>query len=701
MSKVKTPVTGVQTRKQTMSLTRGKGEFRPDTVDLEKRTIDVVLTSGQSGKRYDWYNELEYLEELEVTPEAIRTDRLDKGLSVIDNHDTYKGIDGVFGVTEDYRFENGLLIATVRFAIDDESDVKFKKIADGILRHVSVGYKVHKYLKSRGEQDKLDTYRATDWEITELSFVVTSFETENGTRSAKSKTEPTYEVEIVEEKQMNKEQLARLALLQGLKSRSNEENAEMTTLLALQSRSEHTPPAVAVVTEPVRSEPTPPAVAVVAQVDTTALRTEERGALAPMLAAANSAGLTVEFATRSFSEGKSLDEFRALVIDELGKDSSANIINTPIPKADERSDQRENARSDVENSLLSRCGAEVEMTDGVRDYRGLSLIETARQFMEDSGASMRGMSPTKIAQRAFNSTSDFPLILENVMNKNLLGAYAEMPQTFLGLGAKTELSDFREKHMYRLGDSPDLVPLGEGGEYKSGTMTETKESYRLHTFARKIAFTRQMLINDDMSALDKVPTMFGRAGSKLESDIVWGLLLNWDFLKNKAANITMADGKALFHADHKNLLTGAGSALTKAGLTALRKNGRKQTNLDGNALNMVYNTLVMPSDLETEAEELLFNNYVANVSSESSSFRNKFEVRIEERLAAIPTFGLTGWYAFSNFIETFEYATLAGEPDMTTEIVNSMDADGLTVKVRKDFGAGLVDHRGMALSKGL
>jgi phage major head subunit gpT-like protein len=222
----------------------------------------------------------------------------------------------------------------------------------------------------------------------------------------------------------------------------------------------------------------------------------------------------------------------------------------------------------------------------------------------------------------------------------------------------------------------------------------------LNTFARKILFTRQALINDDMNALSKVPTMFGRAGSKVESDIVWGLLLNWDFLNGKAANNVMADGKTLFHADHKNKLTGAGSALSKTSLSNLRKLGRKQVNLDGEPLNMVFNTLVMPSDLETTAEELLFNNYIANVSNETSSFRNKFEVRIEERLAIINTIGLTAWYAFSNFIETFEYATLAGEPDMVSEVVNSRDADGMTVLARKDFGAGLVDHRGMAMSNG-
>lgn len=694
--------TGHKTRKTTMGSMRVNGEFRPNTVDLEKRTIEVVFTTGQGGKRYDWYNDVEYIEELDVTPESVRTERLDKGLSVIDNHDTYRGIDGVFGITEEYRFENGQLIGTVRFASDEESDKKFQKAADGILRHVSLGYKVHKYLKSRGETDKLDTYRAIDWEPTELSFTPVSFETENGTRSAERQNETTYEVEI-EEIKMTQAQLARLLLLQGLQSRSTDEDSEMATLVALKTR---TAAEVATPATIVRADPPPvPAVAPVVTVDTGAIRTEERGALVSFLDVAKKAGVQIEDATRAYTDGKSIDEYRTMIINNMGTASADNVVNTPTLTEDERSDQRANSRTDVENSLILRCSGsarnDVEMTDGIRDYRGLSLIETARQFMEDSGTPMRGLSPTKIAQRAFNSTSDFPLILENVMNKNLLGAYAETPQTFLGLGTKTELSDFREKHMYRLGEAADLLPLGEGGEYKSSTMAETKESYRLHTYARKIAFTRQMLINDSLDALDKVPMMFGRSGSKLESDIVWGLLLNWDFINNKAANIKMADGKALFHADHKNLLTGAGSVLSKDGLSALRKNGRKQTTMDGDTLNMVYNTLVMPSDLETTAEEILFNNYIANVSSETSSFRNKFEVRIEERLAVIATYGATAWYAFSNFIETFEYATLAGEPDMSTEIVNSTDADGMTVKVRKDFGAGLVDWRGMALCKGL
>jgi hypothetical protein len=51
-------------------------------------------------------------------------------------------------------------------------------------------------------------------------------------------------------------------------------------------------------------------------------------------------------------------------------------------------------------------------------------------------------------------------------------------------------------------------------------------------------------------------------------------------------------------------------------------------------------------------------------------------------------------------MDTFEYAYLSGEEEMYTEVVTSTDVDGLEVKVRKDFGAGLVDWRGMAKAVG-
>lgn len=698
-------------RKGQMRLKSISGSFRPETVNEEERTVEVVFTTGEGGKRYDWYEGVEYIEELDVTDASIRTGRLDKGLSVLDSHNTYGGIDNVFGITEGYRIENGEMIGTVRFASDEKSDERFRKVADGILRHVSLGYKVHKYFKSRGADDKLDTYRAVDWEPTELSFVPVSFETTNGVRSEQRENEPTFAVEI-EEETMNKDQLVRLAFLQGLENRTAEQTAEMNTLLQLQrmyaddvqSRTEVPAPAApaAVVTPEVqRTEvapaPTAPA-AVAPQVNADEIRQQAAADSAEMFTACRNVGLSTEYAERAIADGKSLEVFRAELITELGnRDSEFIIPNTGVElNSDGRSDNRAAQIDAAVAAIQYRNGDNVELNDTIRGFTGMRLLDMARHFAGQGNE--LGYSPMKVAKRAFHTNSDFPLILENVMNKSLNRGYTETPQTFRDLGTRTTHNDFRDRKTYTLGDAPNLLPLGEHGEYKAGTFSESGEQYGLATYARKIGFTREMLINDDMNALSNVPTMFGAASSRLESDVVWGLLLNYDFFTNSANNILMSDQKALFHADHGNLLE-AGSALSETALSNLRLLGRNMKTLDGNYMNVTYKTLVMGGDLETTAEKLLQNNFVAAKSADTNSFLNKLDFRIEPRVAAVSA---TQYLAFAKSIEidTFEYAYLAGEEEMMVDVVNSIDVDGMMVRVRKDFGAGLKDYRGMAKATG-
>jgi hypothetical protein len=531
--------------------------------------------------------------------------------------------------------------------------------------------------------------------------VAVSFETNNGVRG-EHQNEKTFEVEIVEENIMTEAQRARLTLLQGLTSRTQEEEREMTNLLAIQQRSEGGAEPAPVVVEQGQQRATPvvePAPAPVPAPNAA----EIRGSLPVMLDAVRNAGLTDNFAIEAFTRGDSVDQFRAAVIAELGAESSEHVIRNQGVSldSDDRSDGKEQTMRAAEDYLFHRCGKNVEEGSQYRQFNGLSLYDMAREFVLANGENVTGLSRQRIASRAFHSTSDFPLILENVMNKNLQAAYMETPQTFRDLGMRTTVNDFREKHAYTLGDAPNLLPLGEHGEYKAGTFGEGKEKYSIATFARKIGFTRQMLINDDMSALDRMPAMFGAAGSRLESNIVWGLILGWNFFTNKADNNVnkMSDGKNLFHADHGNLLTAAG-VLDKTGLSNIRKLGRKTKTLDGNYMNLTFNELVVPEDLETTAEDILVNNFIANQVGNTNQFRGTMGFRVEPRLAAV-TGGATAWYAFSNAMKCFEYAYLAGEEEMMTEVNTNTDVDGLEIKVRKDFGAGLSDYRGIAKSNGV
>lgn len=653
---------------------RGQAMFRPETVDRENRTVEIVFTTGQSGERYDYWDDTAYLEVLEVSDKAVRTERLDKGLSIIDSHNRYAGISGVLGVTEEWRIESGKLIGTARFSKNQQA--VFDDVDDGILRHVSLGYRVHEWNIVKAKAGAIETRTAVSWEPLELSIVPVSFETENGMRTAEAEraNQATYAVKFNYEEASTMTEEEKRAL-------EEKRIADEASRAAAEKRAAEEKRIAAEKQEKQDAE-------------------SVRGQLPAYLEASRAAGLGDDVAIEAFTRGDSLDDHRAAVLNKLAETRTAAQVKGHAQHftSDQRQDHGEAFVRSAGEYLQARTSkqASSKLSDGAREFSGMTLFDMGRELLLARGERVYGMSRQKIAERALHSTSDFSMLLENVMNKNLLEAYAETPRTFQELGRKSTVNDFRDKHLYRLGDAPDLLPLNEHGEYQGGTISESGEKYRIATYARKIGFTRQMMINDDMSALDRMPRLFGAAGSRLESDVVWGLLLNYDFFKGAAANIKMSDGKALFDAAHKNLETGSTSALSKTSLNKLRQLGRLQKTLDGKYMNVQYSHLVVPTDLETTAEDLIFPNILASTIAEQAP-RTKLGLVVEPRLDAVSK---TAWYAFASMMDTFEFASLAGEDDMYTEAVHSTDIDGLTLNVRKDFGAGLVDWRGMAKANG-
>ena len=68
----------------------------------------------------------------------------------------------------------------------------------------------------------------------------------------------------------------------------------------------------------------------------------------------------------------------------------------------------------------------------------------------------------------------------------------------------------------QIGEAPQLLKVSEGGEFKRGSITESKESYRIETYGRVVGITRQVLINDDLDAFTRIPAMYGTAIATLD-----------------------------------------------------------------------------------------------------------------------------------------------------------------------------------------
>ena len=76
--------------------------------------------------------------------------------------------------------------------------------------------------------------------------------------------------------------------------------------------------------------------------------------------------------------------------------------------------------------------------------------------------------------------------------------------------------------------------------YKRGTIGEAKETYRVETYGKVVGITRQVLINDDLDAFTRVPSLFGTARLPRLNPMWCGAF--------SPSNPNMADGELLFHA---------------------------------------------------------------------------------------------------------------------------------------------------------
>ena len=317
----------------------------------------------------------------------------------------------------------------------------------------------------------------------------------------------------------------------------------------------------------------------------------------------------------------------------------------------------------------------------------------ARSFLEAEGVRVKGLGRDEIATRALHSTSDFPQILAGVTNRTLREAYEAAPRTYQAISRRATVADFKSVQRLQLGEAPQLEKVNESGEFKRGTIGEAKETYRVETYGKVVGITRQVLINDDLDAFTRVPSLFGTAAATLESDVVWSIF---------TANPNMADGKTLFHAGHSNL-AGTGTALDVANLAKARTAMSRQTGLDGKTvLNIRPSFLVVPTSLELAAEQLLAQNLVPAKSTDVVPANIRSLVVVSEpRLD--PASGAVPWYLVASpaAIDTIEYAFLEGQEGVFIETRMGFDVDGVEIKARLDFGAKAIDWRGLYKNPGV
>jgi len=416
--------------------------------------------------------------------------------------------------------------------------------------------------------------------------------------------------------------------------------------------------------------------------------------------AVRTANLPVNFAEKLITDGKTVDEARKLIIEEWGKKDPNEGTNGNHRSITVGADERDKKRDAMQNAFEHRVGAiaDKDLKAEAREYRGMSLLDMARESLEVAGEKTRGMSQREIAQAALNlrsgshSTSDFPLILGNTVNRVLRQAYEYAPRTFTPFTRKTTAKDFRAMTRTQLsGLVGNFDQIAENAEYKAGSLTDAAESYSVYKYGKKIIISWEALINDDLAAFTRIPTAIAQKAAQKQSDLVYAIF---------TANPNMADGKALFHADHGNL-TSSGTALSIDSLGVMRKSFRVQKGIENDFLNLAPQHLIVAPEKEQLAYQFTSTQYTPATAGTVNPVSNtNLNVIVEPRLSALASGN--SWFGAGNpnMVDTIEYAFLEGEGELFTEQKVGFDVDGLEIKARMVFGAKAIDWRNLYKNAG-
>ena len=399
-------------------------------------------------------------------------------------------------------------------------------------------------------------------------------------------------------------------------------------------------------------------------------------------ALATRAGVGADVVNGLIDRNASVAEAREEILFELQiRSASANVSSAHNRASMDNPEARVLAMGEA---LYTRIAPRHAPSGAARPFVGLTIPELARECLTRNGVQVYGASSASLIERALHTTSDFALILADTVNRTLRASYDGATSAVRRLARETTAPDFRTKHRLMLDSSGlTLEKVNEHGEFRSGTMSEADETYKIDSFGRIFGISRKALVNDDLGAFADVSRRLGQAAASFEAQSLIDLLVS-----NAGVGPTLSDTKALFHTDHGNL-AGSGAAPGDTTLSAARLAMRRQTGPSGGLIVVEPAFVLVPPELETSTQKLL--TAIRPVVVADVNVFSNLTLACEPRLV-----DAKAWYCVADpaLMDGLEFAYLAGAPGPQIQSRAGFEVDGIEVKVRLDWGCGFVDHRG-------
>ncbi len=663
----------------------------PLSLDEATRSVEFTAATEQPVNVWDW-------EKWDVVPEVLRVDGVQLPASgqvpLLDTHDgtSVQNVLGSFGA---FRTEDGQLIGRATFSGVQAGADAFRRVAEGHITDVSVGYEVlaSTWVESgatamvEGVEYTGPVRVTTAWKLFEVSLCPVGADDRAkvrgkiinmGGQSMNRKPGQGKRFDASAAKEQLSTAVEALNALAAVLTEPEEEKPDDT------AEDKNEPAAIP-------ESPAGEGDGRVCEPDDKTREDaveEERARIMEISAMCRAHNMPANLEEEMIRKGYSLDKARAAVLTRLEGRSSAAFARVDVGRT-----EQEKVREAVSHGLLLRCGvAEARINNGkiaagAREFSGMSMREVCREMLMRSGQPTSG-NVVEMVGRAL-STTDLPNLLTDTANRVLMDGWESADRQWEVWCGLDSVSDFKELTLLDFASGDDLALIPEGGEYQNGRAAEHAESVKIETYGKIFPLTRQAIVNDDLGAFARIARNHGEAAARMVNRLACRVL---------TANPTMGDGKALFHNDHRNLVSSGGNVPTVETLGAAFLKMRTQKDALGNRVQIRPQFFIAPAALETGAE-VFFNSQLIG-TQEKPNQANIYAGSVLTRVydAELDDVSATNWYLAGPKGKTVTIFTLNGATAPYLEYKEGWRVDGVEYKVRLDVAAKAVAWQGLCKS---
>jgi hypothetical protein len=338
----------------------------------------------------------------------------------------------------------------------------------------------------------------------------------------------------------------------------------------------------------------------------------------------------------------------------------------------------------------------------------LSKLGQAIEFYERCRAG-------RVSQWTFQeamTTSDFPLLFGDVLDRGLYGAYQAVPKSWPGYARRETVRDFRQVSRFATtGFRGLLTDVHERDQYPERAQDEAEYNYSVRKKGARFDLSWEMFVNDDLDAFSRAPQDLADSAADSEEFFVADL-------------IAAADGPdgTFFTSGNENLLSGE-PPLSQASLRDAASEMLQRTDDNGNPIRVNGFELVVGPGLMLDAEEILnTNEYRHTVGSDvfihsGNGIPIALRLHVNYWLPSVMTSNAdTSWWLFANpngprpglvvaFLRGYESPTMFERAPDSRRLGGgdepwSFKDDSRAWKMRHVFGGTLVDPKMTMASDG-